>query len=281
MIGTPSFAEIVATWAAGEPLVEAVVLIGSRVRESTDEIWRADAQSDWDFHIITSKPWMFSSDWMRRFAGTELRVFAARTARIGGMPKVHAVFGDTEADFVLLPTRTVRWMNLCVRLGLHRRQGVTRTRMQELAVIIRPGWKFLKGEKAWGRLYQRSVEEVPDPRLGDNEVRQLADGFVCDYVSLLRKITRGELLTAQRLLHRDLAETNFRLYHELRLRRGQRSFPEVRRVERIATQEELSAIAVDARLDRASLEAAVKKSAATCRELVGSLLGDAWSWPDV
>jgi hypothetical protein len=96
---------------------------------------------------------------------------------------------------------------------------------------------------------------------------------------LRRKIARGELLTAQRMLHRELAETNFRLLHELKLRRGERSFPEARRIERVAAEAELAAVSVCATLGAEALEAAVDKSAATLCTLMKALVGEGWRWP--
>ena len=153
--------------------------------------------------------------------------------------------------------------------------------MQDIAEVIRPGWRFLKGEERWGPLYRRAVAEVTDPHLDDAAVKRLAEGFVCDYVWTVRKMARGEFLTAQRMIHRELAEVNFQLLHELKQRRGERTFTKARRIERIAAPAELEAVTVDARFEPAALQAALEKCAATCRELMRSLVGDAWRWPDL
>ena len=120
--------------------------------------------------------------------------------------------------------------------------------MQDIAEVIRPGWRFLKGERRWGPLYRQAVAEVTDPHLSDEAVRQLAEGFVCDYVWTQRKMARGEFLTAQRMLHRELAEVNFQLLHELKTRQGERTFTKARRIERITrSPDELASVTVDAR----------------------------------
>lgn len=282
MSGPINFADVMAAWAAKEPSIQALVLIGSRVRDRSDEVWRADAHSDWDFHVITSRPQIFMNPaWTRELEGMELKAYVARSARIGGVPKINAVFREAEADFVVLPSRTFRTFKLLTSLGMHRGHARLQRKLQELAVVIRPGWRFLKGKKQWEPFYQRSVSDVSDPRLTDDAVRSLADGFVCDYVCITRKIARGELLAAQRLMHRDLAEVNFRLLHELRLRRGERSFPEVRRIERIATAQETSAVTISANIDATSLQVAVAKSAETCRGMMKALVGETWRWPNV
>ena len=92
-------------------------------------------------------------------------------------------------------------------------------------------------------------------------------------------MARGEFHTAQRMLHRELAEVNFQLLHELKQRRGERSFTKARRLERIATAAELAGVSVDARLEPVALQAAIERSAATCRELMTALVGEAWRWP--
>ncbi len=276
------FGEAMTQWADRDPAISGLVLIGSRERPETDELWRADAHSDWDFQVITSKPKQFeNSSWARDLPGFELQAYAVRPAIIGGVPKVNAVFSNAEADFVIIPAVSARLLRLCIALGLHRGEGRARRHVQDLAEVIRPGWRFLKGGERWETLYRIAVGAVPDPHLEDQDVSQLAEGFVCDYVWTLRKITRGELVTAQRMLHLGLAETNLRLFHELKQRRGERTFTKARRIEWVAKKDEIMELCVEAPLESHALHAAVEQSALTCRKLVKALIGDAWRWPDV
>jgi hypothetical protein len=268
------------TWAESTRSVDALVLIGSRERAASDAVWTADAQSDWDFQVITSRPKLFADGaWMRDLPGFELKVYAPRVARIGGVPKVNVVLAGAEADFVVLPAPLMRRMKRAVALGLHREEGKIRGALRDLAVVIRPGWRFLKGGAAWDPLFQRVVAEVTDPRLDDGAVCGLANVFVCEAVWIRRKLERGELAAAQRMLHRELAETNFRLLHELRLRRGERSFPEARRIERVLAGPELEAVSVTATLDAVALRKALEKSEATLRMLMAALVEERWRWP--
>jgi hypothetical protein len=277
-----NFDKLMADWAQRTPSVQALILIGSRARAPEDAVWRPDLQSDWDFQIISSHPQMFSdAAWLRGIPGLKLQAYAVRPARIGAVPKVNAVFSGAEADFVIIPAKVATLTKLLVWLGLHRQEGRVRRRLRDLSVVIRPGWLFLKGAGKWEAFYRQIVDEVDDLRLSNDEARQLADGFVCDYVSILRKIDRGELRAAQRLIHRDLAEINFRLLHEIRLRQGERTFPEARRIERVADPAELVAVAIDAGLDASALRTAANKSAIACRQLMDRLVGTAWRWPDV
>jgi len=276
------FGEIMTAWAKKTPSVSGLVLIGSREREKTDALEFADAYSDWDFQIITSNPQMFANRaWTRDLTGIELLAYSVRTAQIGGVPKINAVFAGTEADIVVIPATAARLMKLAVAFSLHRREGRVRRRAQDLAEVIRPGWRFLKGGATWDPLFCRITNDVPDPRLGDEAARQLAEIFVCDYVWCLRKIARGELRATQRVLHQELAEVNLKLLHELKRRKGERTFTKARRIERIATSDELESVTVIAPLDSTSLHVAVAKAAATCRQLMRSLVGESWQWPKI
>jgi hypothetical protein len=274
-----NLAEKVADWASRENSVEAVVLIGSQVRSSEDAVWRADAQSDWDFQIISSNPALFANGSWTEALGVATRAYAVRQAAIGGVPKIAVLFAATEADFVILPTTQLLALREAVGRGEHQGSAPLRRTLQDLAIVIRPGWRFLKGAGKWEAFYEQVVADIVDPRLSDDEVRNIANSFACDQVWTLRKIDRGELIAAQRMLHRALAETNFRLLHELKLRRGERTFPEARRIERVGSEAEVTALTVNAAPEAGSLRAAVEKISATCRELVRALIGDSWSWP--
>lgn len=271
-----------AAWAEREPSVTALVLIGSQTRSTKDSIWHPDAQSDWDFQIVTSNPQMFfDSNWTKGLKGAEIRAYAVREARLGDVPKINAVFADVEADFVLLPLERLEQLRQATDLGQHRLAGEVRRNLQSLAIVIRPGWHFLKGAKIWEPFYQSIISEVPDARMDDVAVRSIAEGFVCDYVWALRKLERGELLAVQRMLHRELVEVNFKLMHELKLRRDERSFPEARRIELVTNQKELMSLSVSSSPDAHALKTALKHAADTQRSLVNLLLGASWHWPRI
>jgi hypothetical protein len=103
---------------------------------------------------------------------------------------------------------------------------------------------------------------------------------VCDYVSTLRKIQRGELLAARRWIHHQLLETLFRLIHELRLRRGLPSLPDARRIEFI-NEPLVRDLSIDVLLVRESLLVATEKMAVLCRDILRALVADRWLWPDL
>lgn len=282
MSGPVNLEVVLTAWAAQEPSVQALVLIGSRVRASGDTVWQADAQSDWDFQIITTRPELLTdARWLQALPGIDVRVYATRGARLGDVPKVAAVLAGAEADFVVLPATRLEPLRTAAARGEHHEAGNVRRDLQAIGVVVRPGWRFLKDTSDWETFYQKIVAEVPDPRVENAAACGLADGFVCDFIWAQRKLARGERIAAQRMLHRELAEVNFRLLHELKLRRGERSFPEGRRIERVATPAELTSVAVSATLDEAALREALDQGAATLRRLMGALVGNDWRWPDV
>jgi hypothetical protein len=83
----------------------------------------------------------------------------------------------------------------------------------------------------------------------------------------------------QRALHRSLAEINFRLLHEQRLRRGKPTFREARRLEQLISPAELEAVTIAGLPTAAQLRRAAQKAATTFRRLVRHLVANAWVWP--
>jgi len=276
-----NFGERVAAWAARQRSIDAVVLIGSRTRQ-TGDVTKADDLSDWDFHVITSQPDRFlNRDWTAELGLGPALAYGARRGAVGGVTRVTALFPEIESDYVVLSSLVWNAVRLGLRLGLHRRVPSVRRRATDLALIVRPGHRVLHGGKRWANFYRRVVDCMQDPRLGDADACRLAERFVCDYIWLQRKIARGELLAAQRMLHHSLAEINFQLLHECRLRRGEPTFPEARRIERVLDGATLDRVTVVAGPDSDALLAAGEKAAETCRELMRSLVGSAWRWPNL
>jgi hypothetical protein len=266
-------------WAERERSVRALILIGSQARGSHAPD-AADRYSDWDFQVVTSHPELFDSrTWIN---STDLAVpltYVARGGRLGSARKVTALFPDGELDLVIIPSRKlglVRWLQ---RIGLSRRIPAAHRALSDLSVVLRGGYRLVKGEREWAAFFTRVATNIPAPRLTDDDVRNVADGFVCDYLSTLRKIERGEMLAAQRWLHQHLAEVNFRLLQELRQRAGVAGFPDARRLEATSDARSLEAVRVAAVPSDASLREALTKSADTCRWLVRELVGDSWHWP--
>lgn len=266
--------DLVGAWARLDKDIEAVILFGSQARGC------GDALSDWDFHIIARHTQFAATREWTAYLGLGFpKVYAFRDGVVGKVTRITAIWPGADMDFVVLPSAQLKLARLAMRLGMHRRSERLRRRLADLALVIRPGHRFLYGEAEWGGFYRQVRDEIPDPVLAPEELRRKAELFVADYLWVLRKIERGELCAAQRVLHRSLAETNYALLCELRRRKGQDAWPEARRLERWASVEEYEAFSVSVRPEREELKRALDKSCAAFRRLVNDLLGDQWSWP--
>lgn len=268
-----------ARWAQNEPSVHVLVLHGSRVR-GIKEPGFADDDSDWDFQVVTSQPSIFFNVAWAPLAGlSPPAAYAIRVGRLGRINKISAIFGEGDVDIALLPFSKLLIARFLHKCGIIKLWPKASEALAELAMVLRPGMIFLKGTRDWRLFFEHIVDNFESPRLSDNDICALAEGFVCDYISIRGKVSRGELVAAQRWLHLQLAETNFRLLHELRLRLGQPSFPDARRLEFIKQDGWREAVAINASVDQHSLLCAVDRSAHVFRELVKALVGEKWRWP--
>lgn len=271
--------DLIAAWAAAEPAIALCVLIGSQARAG-DEATGPDAGSDWDFQLATTTPGRFADGAWLAALGLPPLAYALRPGRLGSALKAMAVTARGELDVVVLPAEPLRGLARLVGAGGLPSDPAARQALTDLAAVLAGGYRILKGQAEFGAFYAQVAGAIPPARLDDAEVRRLAEGWVCDYVALRRRLTRGELLAARRSLHHQLAEGNARLLHELRLRRGQPSFPDVRRLERLDAAA-AARLALPDPADAAGLRRAAQLAARTCRGLLAELLGEAWRWPDL
>lgn len=276
---SPTLGERIIAWAAGDAAIQLLVLIGSRTRAAESPVG-ADVHADWDFQIATSEPGRFADGAWLAALGLPPLAYVLRPGRLGSALKASAVTANGELDLVVIPVEPLRGL---VRLVLARQQAGNAQAMQaltDLSAVVAGGYRVLKGGDEFAAFYEHVAREVPPARLDDAAVRQVAEAFVCDYVFTCRKLARGELVAGRRWLHLHLVEANLRLGHELRLRRGQASFPDARRIERLdpenaRAQELPGGSTVD------ELRQAVDQTADNHRRLVAALLGASWQWPDL
>ncbi|MBM3852399.1 MAG: hypothetical protein FJ399_04500 [Verrucomicrobia bacterium] len=254
-----------------------LVLIGSRARPPTG-LGAADPSSDWDFQVATTEPQILEDKAWLADIGSSPLAYVHRPGRLGSASKVSAVLAAGELDLVILPVRPLEQIAQLVQAGRQPTEPEARRALSDLAAVLAGGYRILKGAKEFLGLYDWVKRELPPGRLEDDAVCRIAEGFVCDYVFTRRKVAQGELLAAQRWLHQHLAEANFRLLHELRLRRNEVSFPDARRLERLQDQS-YESVKVAAMPDAPGLLAAVEHAASAHRELVAALLHKKWNWP--
>ena len=271
--------ELIPAWAAADPAIALCVLIGSQVRVG-DAATGPDAGSDWDFQLATAAPERFADGAWLAALGLPPLAYALRPGRLGSALKATAVTARGELDLVVLPLEPLRGLARLVAAGGLPAEVAARQALTDLAAVLAGGYRILKGEAEFGPFYARVAGAIPPARLDDAAVRALAEGWICDYVALRRRVERGELLAARRALHQQLAEGNARLLHELRLRQGRPSFPDVRRLERLDAAAAARLALPDA-ADAAGLRAAARSAARTCVGLVRELLGTRWRWPDL
>jgi predicted nucleotidyltransferase len=277
----PTLFDALQQWLKGAADVRVAAVFGSHARTLSGEGQPADPWSDIDLQIVTTRPEIYRNRaWTAQLAGQELHAYAVRPV-FGGAQKVTALFSGGEADFVIVRHRRLLLGRMAFALGLHRRlKGVGRG-LGEFALVMSFGQKVLKGGPGWQRFYTRAVAEVPLAHLTDGEAVTICEGAYVDAAAVMGRIARGEYVAAQRWLHRSVIETNFRLMHELRVRRGLVSFPDGRRVERLLTPEELAAVRFDVRLDAEALRVATQAALAATRRLLTELTGKAPTWPEL
>lgn len=271
--------QILVRWALAEPSVVLFVQIGSRTRGPSSK-FAADSLSDWDFQVATTSPELFADRAWTLALGLTPLAYVVRGGRLGSAQKLTALFIEGELDVVLMPAGALRGGAQLIEAGELGSQPHAMGAFIDLSAVLQGGYRILKGEEEFGELYRYVANRIPNPRLSDEAVCALAEGFVCDYISTLRKVERGELLAAQRWLHHLLLETNYRLLHELRLRNGDASLPDARRLEFLA-EPRLADLNIAFELNRRSLFAAAERSASLCRGLMRDLVGERWQWPDL
>lgn len=268
-------------WAHNRPDVPVVLLLGSRARRQT-EIGSADGGSDWDFHVVASNISLFMDAGWTRSAGLSAPLaYVARPGRISPVAKTSALFPEGGLDLVLLSLAKLQVAKLMMRIGLAERNTRIRNALAHLTLVLSPGYRIVKGDSSWKRFFTSVISQIPAPRLDDHSISEIMDAYVIDYESTRRKILRGEYLAAQRWLHTQLAETSFRLLHELRLRSNKPTFPDGRRLESICDDRLLNAMRVSSLPDRKGLLDALEKNAQTCREIAKELVGTKWRWPEI
>ena len=264
-------------WLQTERSVCAVVLFGSQVRPPGTPA-ASDGWSDVDLHVITTAAARIEqTNWSKVLPNQHFCLQVLRPAT-GGVRKLTVLFDEGEADLVILPATRLRLVDVAMTLGFHRKIGSLRYALNSLSTIMGGGYRFLKGEGKWGPFYAKVIAEMPGYRINDREIINLADIFLCDLLWVLQKLQRGELVAAQRILHRSLMETNVLFLHEARIRQGQPTFQQARRVEQLVSSSELSAVQLSARLDREELHLAAWQVFAGFKILMAELQ-PAWTVP--
>lgn len=266
-------------WAQTEPSIRMVTLIGSRSRPEGAPDGPTE-HSDWDFQVATSDPAMFATpEWLSAINGQPI-AYVKRLGVTGVVDKVTAIFPDGDVEWVIIPAEAFDGF-VQAAPGVDDAHPMVQKMFVELGKVLFGDYRVVKGGDDCVAVYETASRLGADAyRLSDDQVVAIAEGFVCDYVAVRRKTARGELHTAQLLLHEQLMSALYSLLFELRKREGLHAKPQARRLEEL-DDPRLPLLDIAPRLDRASLTESADKAAHALRVLAGDLVGARWSWPDL
>ncbi len=216
-------------WARQRADVVALIQIGSRVQAGKSDAW-----SDWDFHLISTRPQRYyCTDWLAEIAPPWC-AYGERTLR--GASKVSAVFeGGLEADFVLLMSWQMKLVYWCMRhpnwvdrmpARLHR--GILETR----EILLGSGYRVLIGGKGWET--RLTALDVPWPylRMSVEEFSEHAAAFWQKSVWVAKKIARPEPRSAMHWLHKLIINHVYALLEEEAWLAGRVARPEALKAEK-------------------------------------------------
>ena len=188
--GKLSLGDRLVRWASNESTIKVLVQIGSQVRKNAPA--GADEFSDWDFQVVSSKPEDFAdrSLFERANVGRPY-AFVFRGGRLGSAAKVTAIFDDGELDLVIVPFEQMMAVNEAVCHARYRESPPIMKALVDLSAVLVGGYRILKGAELVEELLSVVSRDIEPPRLSDDQVRELAEGFVCDFVSTSKKIARS------------------------------------------------------------------------------------------
>lgn len=261
------------------PDIRVATLLGSHARSWLRAQNQADAWSDIDLQIVTTMPRSYADfAWFRAVPNHAAQVWVRRPV-FGGVSKYTVLYEAGELDLVILPYTRMRVGRLLFRLGAHRRIGAVRRALSNFGDLMRFEHVVVKGGPEWTWFYRAAGLELPRLGLDDAQVRSAGDLAYVEASWILGRISRGELISTQRVLHQVVVETNIRLLHEWRERRGLPAHHKARRSEMVLPPEELRWVRVDAKLDARSLAEATRTMIDGTRRLVQVLTGSEPDWP--
>lgn len=224
------FEDRIVAWARRQPDVAALVLAGSRAAGSE----ACDHWSDWDFHLISSRPKRYhGTAWLPEIAPCWC-AHAERTPR--GVIKVSAVFeGGLEADFV--PLAAWQMKLVYAGMGLHGwaawmperlRRGIQETR----GFMLGSGYRLLVGDAAWARRFAALQKPWELPELSEKDFRRHAEEFWPKAIWVYKKIARPEPRSAMHWLHLLVVQHVYALLMEEARLAGRAPRAEARKAEK-------------------------------------------------
>lgn len=268
----------ISLWAERRADLSALVQIGSRVQPGGG----ADQWSDYDFQLITRRPALYRDAATWRELGDAWVVSTQRV--FGGADKVTLILpGAIEVDFVILKTMELRLAFGALRLPALAPlwPPVLKFGVRDLKIVACPGWRVVKGGAAWERRYARLGQELPWPRLNENEFHEVCAAFWAAAVWTAKKVARGELRAAQRHFHISLTESLWRLLEEEAREQSRPARPEARRAERWLPPERVGQTGFATAAEEAAMRRALAEAAAAFDAVAAALAGQrGWIYRD-
>lgn len=256
-----------------ERAIIAALLFGSYARRCPTN------SSDLDFQIVTRRTRLLSCrEWLACDGRFDVIIISNRRAT-GGAIKLTILFSNGLVDMVLPRYFEIIAAKFLVRMRAHCLSGGLYRRLGALAIIIRPGYEIIKGSGAWARFFDIVAREIHPTRIDNRAIAAIANRCYVDAYWAYNKAKEGELLAAQRWLHRVPFDASLELLNEWRLRRNLKPCYDARRAESYLTPCELALVRVETILDRESLCQASIIVVDNMRKLVRTLTGQDPMWP--
>jgi hypothetical protein len=256
-------------WARRQSDIVSLIQIGSRVQGAGI----ADAMSDWDFHLISTKPEKYrNTNWVSEIAPPWC-VHVERSRR--GVMKVSAVFEDAlEADFVLLTAwqmKLVYWgmqhPEWKIRMPERLVRGIDETR----TILLNSGFRVWIGGEGWNRRLKALQIPWPQKRMSVEEFNDHVSAFWQKSVWVAKKIARPEPRSAMHWLHKLVVEHSYSLLEEEAWLAGRSARPEALKAEKWLDERRLKQTTLTTGLDQQVLARALLHEMALFEEVSSSV----------
>lgn len=275
----PEFENLIVAWARSQPDIQALIQIGSRVQVGG----HVDEWSDWDFHVISSRPQKYySTDWVAEIAP----VWCVNVERsIRGRIKVTAIFDKgLEVDFVPL----VAWQMKLVYWGMRHPgraawmpkllvRGIQETR----TILLNSGYRVWIGGERWERRLTALSVAWPSRRMCLEEFNRHTAAFWQKAVWVTKKIARPEPRSAMHWLHRLVLEHVYCMLEEEAWLAGRSGRPEALKAEKWLDSKRLQQTSIETSVDPKKIAAALLREIALFEEVCASVAASrGFSLPD-
>lgn len=233
-----AWSSALSVWAKGQADLSALVQVGSRVQPDGE----ADAFSDFDYYLISSRPERYRDG---RFAEAIAPCWVVSSQiAFGGVTKVTAVYEHAlDVDFVILAAWELRVAFLALRFPRLKAwwPGPLAKGIADLRCVAGRGSRVVHGGAGWSRRFERLAPLPLTPT--EAAFSHACDIFWTQFVWVVKKVERGELLAAQRGFHLHLVESTLTIL-AMEADEAGRPRPEGRKAEQWLSSDRLRSMAI-------------------------------------